>query len=77
MIAGDGVAASGLACCLLGAGFGVVLLGGRRRSPVAVPVIEALPEATARLFGEVGLGRAVGESGAVAVDGFDNRYGSG
>jgi hypothetical protein len=76
VIAGDGVAAAALACLLRDDGFGVVLLTRRRRSRVwAVPVIEALPEATVRLLAEVGLDGALAAAGAVAVPGFVNAYG--
>jgi hypothetical protein len=79
VIAGNGVAASAVACRLLGAGFGAVLLAGRHRGATALaasPVVEALSEATARLFGEVGLAGALEAAGAVVVEGFENRYGS-
>jgi hypothetical protein len=76
VVAGDGVAASALACRLLEEGFGVVLLAGRRRPDVmAPPTVEALAEATVRLFGLVGLGPTLEAAGGVPVEGFENRYG--
>jgi hypothetical protein len=79
VIAGDGVAATVLACILRDDGFGVVLLTPRRgsggsRTPTA-PVIEAVPEATVRLLAYVGLAPALAAAGAVTVHGFDNAYG--
>jgi hypothetical protein len=76
VIAGDGVAATVLACLLRDDGFGVVLLTRRRRSgssPTA-PVIEAVPEATVRLLADVGLAPALAAADAVTVHGFDNTY---
>lgn len=83
VIAGDGVAATALACLLRDGGFGVVLLTRRRpgesRAPsvpvIEAPVIEALPEATVRLLAEVGLAAALAAAGAVSVLGFHNAYG--
>ncbi|MGH4024118.1 MAG: hypothetical protein ACRDRV_05985, partial [Pseudonocardiaceae bacterium] len=77
LIAGTGVAASALACVLRDSGFGVVLLARRRGATVRRGVVEALPEATVRLFAEVGLSTELAAAGAVAVEGFDNAYGPG
>lgn len=80
LIAGTGVAASALACVLRDSGFGVVLLarirgGGRACGGGAGRgVVEALPEATVRLFAEVGLSTELAGAGAVTVEGFDNAY---
>lgn len=78
VIVGDGVAATTLACLLRDDGFGVVLLTRRRRSGGSristAPVIEALPEATVRLFADVGLAPALAAADAVTVHGFDNAY---
>jgi 2-polyprenyl-6-methoxyphenol hydroxylase-like FAD-dependent oxidoreductase len=78
VIAGDGVAATTLACLLRDDGFGVVLLTPRRRSAgsriPAAPVIEAIPEATVRLLADVGLAPALAAADAVTVHGFDNAY---
>ncbi|MDT5030928.1 MAG: binding domain, partial [Actinoplanes sp.] len=78
VIAGAGVAGTTLAGLLRDRGFGAVLLARRPPSPVSRPgtgpVIEALPEAAARLFTEVGLADALAAAGAVAVEGFDNAY---
>lgn len=78
VIAGDGVAATTLACLLRDDGFGVVLLTPHRRpgdsrTPTA-PVIEAIPEATVRLLADVGLAPALAAADAVTVHGFDNAY---
>jgi hypothetical protein len=76
VIAGDGVAATALACLLRDDGFGVILLTGPHRSKSSrMPVIEALPEATTHLLAEVGLAPALAAAGAVTVPGFDNAYG--
>lgn len=81
LIAGTGVAASALACVLRDSGFGVVLLsrgrGGAGRGGTGRGVVEALPEATVRLFAEIGLSAELAGAGAVAVEGFDNAYGPG
>jgi hypothetical protein len=74
VIAGNGLAGSALACLLLDRGFGVLFLA-RRAGLRSSPVIEAFPEATVRLFAEVGLGESLAEAGSVAVAGFDNGYG--
>jgi 2-polyprenyl-6-methoxyphenol hydroxylase-like FAD-dependent oxidoreductase len=78
VIAGAGVAGTTLAGLLRDRGFGAVLLARGPPSPVnrpgTGPVIEALPEAAARLFTEVGLADALAAAGAVAVEGFDNAY---
>jgi hypothetical protein len=71
VIAGDGVAASALACLLRDNGFGVIL-AARRRKPMPGNVIEALPQAAVQLINEIGLTRALGESAPLTVDGFDN-----
>ncbi|MGH4017832.1 MAG: NAD(P)/FAD-dependent oxidoreductase [Pseudonocardiaceae bacterium] len=75
LIAGNGVAASALACVLRERGFGVVLLTRRRLGGAVHGVVEALPDATVRLFAEVGLATGLAAAGAVAVRGFDNAYG--
>lgn len=77
LIAGNGVAASALACVLRDSGFGVVLLTRRRPGGAVRGVVEALPEATVRLFAEIGLATEVATAGAVTVGGFDNAYGPG
>ncbi|MCA1671283.1 MAG: hypothetical protein LC799_03445, partial [Actinobacteria bacterium] len=92
LIAGNGVAASALACVLRDSGFGVVLLtrgrasggragggraGGGRIGGVRGGVVEALPESAVRLFAEVGLSTELATAGAVTVEGFDNAYGPG
>ena len=71
VIAGDGIAASALACLLRDNGFGVIL-AARRRKPMPGRVIEALPEAAVQLINQIGLTRALGESAPLTVDGFDN-----
>ncbi len=71
VIAGDGVAASALACLLRDNGFGVIL-ATRRRKPMPGKVIEALPQAAVQLINQIGLTRALEESAPATVDGFDN-----
>jgi 2-polyprenyl-6-methoxyphenol hydroxylase-like FAD-dependent oxidoreductase len=81
IIAGAGVAGAALAGLLRDRGFGVIVLArcpSRRGAGTGTgPVIEALPEATTRLFAEVGLAGALASAGAVVVEGFDNSYKAG
>ncbi len=73
VVAGTGVSASALALLLLRHGFRVSLLHRADRSAGPV-VIEAMSQQAARLFQEVGLGQALADAGAVAVEGFENAW---
>ncbi len=74
-IAGDGVAGAVLACLLRRGGFGVVVLGRARSRRPPRPFVEAVSEATARLFAEVGLASQLARAGAMPVEGFENNFG--
>ncbi len=74
-IAGDGVAGAVLACVLRRRGFGVVVLGRARSRRPPRPFVEAVSEATARLFAEVGLASQLARAGATPVEGFENHFG--
>jgi hypothetical protein len=73
VIAGDGIAASALACRLLDSGCGVTIAPGKHPRSDG-PVIEALPAAAVHLFTETGLGQALSASNFITVDGFDNHF---
>jgi hypothetical protein len=73
VIAGDGIAASALACQLLDSGCGVTIAPGKHPRSDG-PVIEALPAAAVHLFTETGLGQALSASNPITVDGFDNHF---
>jgi 2-polyprenyl-6-methoxyphenol hydroxylase-like FAD-dependent oxidoreductase len=73
VIAGDGIAASALACQLLDSGCRVTIAPGKHPRSEA-PVIEALPYAAVHLFTETGLGQALSASDPITIDGFDNHF---
>jgi 2-polyprenyl-6-methoxyphenol hydroxylase-like FAD-dependent oxidoreductase len=74
VIAGNGIAASALACLLRDSGLGVVLAAPPRRRPPRGPLIEALPQAAVELIDHIGLARALLDAYPYSVNGFHNRY---
>ncbi|MFZ0226846.1 MAG: hypothetical protein WAL41_07865, partial [Mycobacterium sp.] len=73
VIAGDGIAASALACQLRDSGCRVTIAAGTHLHSDGA-VIEALPRAAVQLFAETGLRHALLASEPITVDGFDNRF---
>jgi hypothetical protein len=73
LIAGDGIAASALACLLLDSDIGVIIAAPVRRQH-RVPIIEALPQAAVHLVDEIGVGSALTAAQPICVRGFVNAY---
>jgi flavin-dependent dehydrogenase len=71
VIGGAGIAAAATALRLLALGFRPLLLA---RACKSLPGVEAIPEATLVLFGELGAMNILQEAGGTRVRGFENRW---